>query len=88
MNLYGIESRKTIGKAIKVADGKTTLNEMVSRNLTYVTCAVARGYMNVNLSTIHPYNGRYGKGFVRTTPCYYRGKQSTRYMTVQYWVEK
>lgn len=88
MNLYGIENRKTIGKAIKIADGKTTLNEMFSLNLKYVTCADVRGYMNVNLSTIHPYNGRYGKGFVRTTPCYYRGKQSKSYMTIQYWVEK
>lgn len=88
MNLYGIEIRNTIGKAIKIADGKTTFNEMISLNLKYVTSADVRGYMNVNLSTIHPYNGRYGKGFVRTTPCYYRGKRSTSYMTIQYWVEK
>lgn len=60
---------------------------MMSLNLKYVTCADVRGYMNVNLSTIHEYNGRYGKGFVRTMPCYYRGKQSTSYMTIQYWVE-
>ena len=44
--------------------------------------------MNVNLTTIHPYNGKYGKGFVRVVPCYYNGKQSTKYMTIQYWVEK
>ena len=88
MNLYGIENRNTIGKAIKIADSKTTLNEMYSRNLKYVTSADVRGYMNVNLSTIHPYNGRYGKGFVRTIPCYYRGKQCKRYMTIQYWIEK
>lgn len=88
MNLYGIEKRSTIGKAIKTADSKTTLNEMLSRNLNYVTCADVKGYMNVNLSTIHVYNGRYGKGFVRTIPCYYRGKQSKSYMTIQYWVEK
>lgn len=87
MNLYGIEIRSTIGKAIKIADGGTTLNEMISLNLKYVTSADVRGYMNVNLSTIHPYNGRYGKGFVRTIPCYYRGKQSKNYMTIQYWVE-
>lgn len=86
MNLYGIENRNTIGKAIKIADGETTLNEMISLNLKYVTSADVRGYMNVNLSTIHPYSGRYGKGFVRTTPCYYRGKQSTNYMTIQYWI--
>lgn len=43
------------------------------------------GYMNVNLTTIHPYNG---KGFVRVVPCYYNGKPSTKYMTIQYWVEK
>lgn len=88
MNLYGIENRSTIGKAIKIADCETTLNEMFSRNLKYVTCADVRGYMNVNLSTIHEYNGRYGKGFVRTTSCCYRGKQSTSYMTIQYWVER
>lgn len=60
MNLYGIENRSTIGKAIKIADSKTTLNEMLSLNLKYVTCADVRGYMNVNLSTIHAYNGRLG----------------------------
>ena len=88
MNLYGIENRSTIGKAIMVADDKTTLNEMISLNLKYVTCADVRGYMNVNLSTIHAYNGRYGKGYVRTAPRYYNGKISTNYMVIEYWVEK
>lgn len=88
MNLYGIENRSTIGKAIKIADSKTTLNEMISSNLKYVTSADVRGYMNVKLSTIHPYNGRYGKGFVRTTPRYYNGKISTNYMVIEYWIEK
>lgn len=88
MNLYGIESRSTIGKAIKIADRKTTLNEMRTRNLKYVTCADVRGYMNVNLSTIHAYNGRYGKGYVRTTSKYCNGKISTNYMVIEYWVEK
>lgn len=86
MNLYGIENRNTIGKAIKIADSKTTLNEML--NLKYVTCTDVRGYMNVNLTTIHPYNGKYGKGFVRVVPSYYKGKPSTKFMTIQYWVEK
>lgn len=45
MNLYGIENRSTIGKAIKIADSKTTLNEMLSLNLKYVTCADVRGYI-------------------------------------------
>ena len=88
MNLYGVENRSTIGKAIKIADSKTTLNEMISRNLKYVKSAKVRGYMNVNLTTIHLYNGKYGKGFVRVVPCYYNGKLSTNYMTIQYWVEK
>ncbi len=43
--------------------------------------------MNVMLSTIHAYNGRYGKGYVRIVPCYYNGKPSKNYMTIQYWVE-
>lgn len=88
MNLYGIENRNTISKAIKVADRKTTLNEVHSLNLKYVTSAVVIGYMNVNLSTIHAYNGRYGKGYVRTTSKYYNGKISSNYMVIEYWVEK
>lgn len=88
MNLYGIENRNTIGKAIKIADSKTTLNEMLNLNLKYVTWTDVRGYMNVNLTTIHPYNGKYGKGFVRVVPSYYKGKPSTKFMTIQYWVEK
>lgn len=86
MNLYGIENRNTIGKAIKIADSKTTLNEMI--RLKYVKSADVRGYMNVNLTTIHPYNGKYGKGFVRVVPSYYKGKPSKNFMTIQYWVEK
>lgn len=88
MNLYGIENRKTISKAILVADSWTTGEYLLNHNLKYVTFAAVRGYMNVNLTTIHPYNGKYGKGFVRVVPCYYNGKPSTNYMTIQYWVEK
>ena len=88
MNLYGIENRKTIGKAIMVADRKATLDYMYNHNLKHVTSADVLGYMNVNLTTIHPYNGKYGKGSVRVVPCYYNGKPSTKYMTIEYWVEK
>lgn len=88
MNLYGIENRKTIGKAIMVADRKATADYMYNHNLKYVTCAEVRGYMNVNLTTIHPYNGKYGKGFVRVVPSYYKGNISTKYMIIEYWVEK
>lgn len=88
MNLYGIENRSTISKAIMVADSKATADYMYNHNLKYVTSADVRGYMNVNLSTIHPYNGRYGKGYVRTAPRYYNGKISTNYMVIEYWVEK
>lgn len=88
MNLYGIENRNTIGKAIMTADSRTTGEYLCSRDLKCVKCADARGYMNVNLTTCHPYNGKYGKGFVRVVPCYCNGKPSTKYMTIQYWVEK
>lgn len=88
MNLYGIENRSTIGKAIMMANSRTTSDYVFNRNLKYVTCADVRGYMNVNLTTIHPYNGKYGKGFVRVVPSYYKGKLSTKFMTIQYWVEK
>lgn len=88
MNLYGIENRKTIGKAIMVSDSWTTREYLSTRNLKYVTCADVWGYMNINLTTIHPYNGKYGNGYVRVVPCYYNGKPSTKYMTIEYWVKK
>lgn len=44
--------------------------------------------MNDNVSTVHRYNGRYGKGVVRTMPCFYYGKRSKNYMTIEYWIEK
>ena len=88
MNLFGIENRSTIGKAIMVAVSKVTSDYMYNHNLKYVTCATVRGYMNVNLSTVHTYNGKYGKGFVRVVPSYYNGKISTKFMTIEYWVEK
>lgn len=90
MNLYGIENRSTIdSNPIMTTSENGTLDFMFNHSeLRYITCATVRGYMNVNTSTLHRYNGRYGKGFVRTTPCYFRGKQSKSYMTIQYWVEK
>lgn len=88
MDLYGIKNRKTIGKAILTADSWTTGEYLSNQNLKYVTFSDVRGYMNVNLTTIHPYNGKYGKGYVRVVPCYYNGKPSTKYMTIEYWVKK
>lgn len=44
--------------------------------------------MNDNVSTLHRYNGRYGKGVVRTTSCFYRGKRSKNYMTIEYWIKE
>lgn len=88
MNLYGIGNRKTIGKAIMVGDSRATGDYLYNQHLKYVTSAEVRGYMNDNLTTIHPYNGKYGKGVVRVVPCYYKGKLSTKFMTIQYWVEE
>ena len=47
MNLYGIEKRNTIGKAIMVADCKATADYMYNHNLKYVTYAKHRGERNV-----------------------------------------
>lgn len=90
MNLYGIENRSTIdSKPIMTTSENGTLDFMFNHSeLRYITCATVRGYMNVNTSTLHRYNGRYGKGFVRTAPRYYNGKLSKNYMVVEYWVEK
>jgi len=43
--------------------------------------------MNDNVSTCHHYDGRYGKGVVRTKPCFYHGKRSKNYMTIEYWIK-
>lgn len=51
-------------------------------------CADVPGYMNENLSTLHKYNGKYGKGVVRTRPSFYKGRRSTNYMTIEYWVAR
>ena len=90
MNLYGIENRNTINsQPIMTTSKNGTLDFMVDHHeLRCVTCATVRGYMNVNTSTLHKYNGRYGKGYVRTTSKYYNGKLSTNYMVIEYWVEK
>lgn len=89
MNLYGIENRSTIDTVPSmITTEEGTLDFMFSHpELRYLTCATVRGYMNVNLSTLHKYNGRYGKGYVRTAPRYYNGKKSTKYMIIEYWVE-
>lgn len=89
MNLYGIEKRNTIeDKPLIIASLYDTLNKCRIEGLHYVTCADVPGYMNEVLSTLHRYNGKYGKGYVRTKPCFYRGRRSTNYMTIEYWVTR
>ena len=90
MNLYGIRNRATIESTpIMTTSENGTLDFMFDHpELRYVTCAAVRGYMNVNTSTLHRYNGRYGKGYVRTATRYYNGKISSNYMVIEYWIEK
>lgn len=90
MNLYGIENRSTIdSQPIMTTSENGTLDFLFKHSeLRYITCATVRGYMNVNTSTLHRYNGRYGKGVVRTTSCLYCGKRSTNYMTIEYWIKE
>lgn len=52
MNLYGIYKRNTIDDIPEYCH---------RRGLHYVTCADVPGYMNEGCSTVHAYNGKYGK---------------------------
>jgi hypothetical protein len=88
MNLFGIESRTTIETAPFMKTNDHDAFHYCLDNYKYVTCAEVRGYMNDNLSTLHQYDGRYGKGVVRTTSCFYHGKRSKNYMTIEYWVKE
>ena len=89
MNLYGIEKRNTIeDKPLVIGSLDATLDRCHNDELHYVTCADVPGYMNKVLSTLHRYNGKYGKGYVRTKPSFYRGRRSTNYMTIEYWVTR
>ena len=89
MNLYGIYKRNTIeNTCIMNAYLDDTLEYCFNHNLMYVTCADVPGYMNEGCSTVHAYNGKYGKGVVRTRPCFYQGRRSTNYMTIEYWVTR
>ena len=89
MNLYGIEKRNTIeDKPLIVGTLDETLDLCHIDGLHYVTCADIPGYMNEGKSTLHRYIGNYGKGYVRTKPCFYRGRRSTKYMTIEYWVTR
>lgn len=88
MNLFGIENRPTIESAPIMEASEHDAFHYCLDNYKYVTCAEVQGYMNDNVSTLHRYSGRYGKGVVRTTSCFYRGKRSTKYMTIEYWVKE
>ena len=89
MNLYGIEKRTTIeDKPVMSATLDETRDACHIERLHYVTCADVPGYMNEGCSTLHRYNGKYGKGYVRTKPCFYHGRRSTNYMTIEYWVTR
>ena len=89
MNLYGIEKRNTIeDKPLEIGTLDEILDLCHIDGLHYVTCADVPGYMNEGRSTLHRYNGKYGKGYVRTKPCFYRGRRSTNYMTIEYWVTR
>ena len=82
MNLYGIEKRNTIENAyLMFSYLDDTLDYCSTHGLMYVTCADVPGYMNEGCSTVHAYNGKYGKGVVRT-------RRSTNYMTIEYWVSR
>ena len=89
MNLYGIYKRNTIeNTCLMNAYLDDTREYCHDHNLMYVTCADVPGYMNEGCSTLHAYNGKYGKGVVRTRPCFYKGRRSTNYMTIEYWVTR
>ena len=89
MNLYGIYKRNTIDDVPEMnALLDDTRDYCHRRGLHYVTCADVPGYMNEGCSTVHAYNGKYGKGVVRTRPCFYKGRRSTNYMTIEYWVAR
>lgn len=89
MNLYGIYKRNTIDDIPEMnALLDDTLDYCHRRGLHYVTCADMPGYMNEGCSTVHAYNGKYGRGVVRTRPCFYKGRRSTKYMTIEYWVSR
>lgn len=89
MNLYGIEKRNTIeNTCLMNAYLDDTRDYCFNHGLMYVTCADVPGYMNDGCSTLHEYNGKYGKGVVRTRPCFYKGRRSTNYMTIEYWVTR
>ena len=89
MNLYGIYKRNTIeNTCLMNAYLDDTREYCHDHNLMYVTCADVPGYMNEGCSTVHAYNGKYGKGVVRTRPCFYKGRRSTNYMTIEYWVTR
>jgi hypothetical protein len=89
MNLYGIYKRNTIDNVPEMyALLDDTRDYCHRRGLHYVTCADVPGYMNEGCSTVHAYNGKYGKGVVRTRPCFYKGRRSTNYMTIEYWVSR
>ena len=88
MNLYGIRNRATIESAPFMTTNEHDAFHYCLDNYSFVTSVQVRGYMNNNVSTVHRYDGRYGKGVVRTQSCFYHGKRSTNYMTIEYWVEK
>ena len=84
MNLYGIYKRNTIDNVPEMnASLDETREYCHRRGLHYVP-----GYMNEGCSTVHAYNGKYGKGVVRTRPCFYKGRRSTNYMKIEYWVTR
>lgn len=87
MNLYWIEQRSTIG-CIEYCDDDFNVSEWLCDNdYKRVASSTVLGYMNVGISTLHKYNGRYGNGYVRTVTCYYNCKPSTKYMTIEYWIK-
>ena len=69
MNLYGIYKRNTIDNVLEMnASLDETREYCHRRGLHYVTCADVSGYMNEGCSTVHLYNGKYGKGQFAQSP--------------------
>lgn len=62
MNLFGIENRPTIESTPFMKTNDHDAFHYCLDSYKYVTYAEVRGYMNDNVSTLHQYEGRYGKG--------------------------
>ena len=91
MNIYGIYDKLhsvDATKGIVISRDDADNKYLYNSNYRRFGGADYRGYIEKDSAYVAPYDGSYGKGVAVVVHSYYRGKTSSKFMTVYFCIEK